>query len=155
MKNTYNKIALFTILSVSMLCFFSCGKEQYLEKRSGPWKITNVDIAYYKNYSNTPDSLVNFSSDTLGYFNFYHGSPSSVYVLINYPSVFLIKDYSARYEVHEENHDILVIKNLVGPKWVERRFTVSSPNSSAQEWTIINDNLSGYAVRETITVEKE
>ena len=155
MKNISYKIALLSIFIGSTLLFFSCGKDYYIEKRSGPWKVTDVEIAYYHNHSNSPDSTKNYSSDTLGYFNFYHGTPSYVYVLINYPSAFLIKDYSARYEVHEENHDILVISKLVGTKWVDRRIAVSNPNSSKQEWTIISDDFSGNAVRETINVEKE
>lgn len=152
MKKSTLHITLFAILS---LLFYSCGKEQYLEKRSGPWKITEVEIAYYSNHSNTADSVINFSADTLGYFNFYHGTPSRVYTVINYPSRFLQKDYSSHYEVHEENHDILVISNLIGSKWVEHRFSVDHPNRTKQKWTIVNDDFAGNAVRETISVHKD
>ena len=155
MKNTLYQIVLLSTLVFMMWFLNSCGKDAYLEKRSGPWKVTKAEIAYYNSYKSEPDSVKTFESDTLGYFNFYHGTPSNVYVLINYPSAFLIKDYDATYEVHEENYDILVISNLVGANWVERRFAVDHPKRKKQQWTIVSDNHAGNAVRETIFVEKE
>ncbi len=154
MKNIFHPI-LFIATIGTLMIFSSCGKENYYEKRSGPWKVEEVEIAYYKSHLNTPDSVVHFKSDTLGYFNFYHGTPSSVYVLINYPSVFLNKDYDAKYEVHEQNFDILVISNLVGSTWVDKRFAIDHPKRKTQEWTIVSDDFNGNAVRETITVHKE
>lgn len=149
------QIFLLTTIGLTILMLSSCGKEQYLEKRAGPWKVTKVEMAFYKNHSSEVDSLVTFESDTLGYFNFYHGSPSSVYILINYPSAFLAKDYNGRYEVHEENQEILAISNLVGSNWVERRFAVDHPKRNKQQWTIVSDNFAGNALRETIFVEKQ
>lgn len=155
MKNTLYQILLFIALVCMMWFLNSCGKESYLEKRAGPWKVNKAEIAYYNSYKSEPDSVKNFESDTLGYFNFYHGSPSNVYVLINYPSAFLVRDFNATYEVHEENYDILVISNLVGASWIERRFAVDHPKRKKQQWTIVSDNHAGSAVRETIFVEKE
>jgi len=155
MENGFIKTFIAIVIASSLFLIFSCGKDQYLEKRSGPWKITNVEIAFYKNFSSSPDSIVTYSSDTIGYFNFYHGSPSNVYVVIRYPSRFLIKDYEATYEVHEQNRSILVISNLVGSNWVERRFAVTDYNKRKQEWTIMSDDFAGNVVRETISVEKE
>jgi hypothetical protein len=155
MKNKFIKTFTAIIICSVFFLLFSCGKDQYLEKRSGPWKITNVEIAFYKNYSSTPDSVVTYSSDTTGYFNFYNGTPANVYVVIRYPSRFLIKDYEATYEVHEQNRSILVISNLVGSNWVDRKFTVTDYNKRKQEWTIMSDDFAGNVVRETISVEKQ
>lgn len=148
-SNYHSYILLFSI--GLMLLLSACGKEYYLEKRMGPWEITKVEIANYSNFSSTPISSTIYSSDTLGSFLFYHGSPKRVSIYIHYPSAFLVQDYTNFYEVQEENSEILVIIN----NSVEKHFTVKNPNSSKQELTIVKENIDGSAIRETITLEKQ
>jgi len=146
-----------TIIILSLLIVVrlsSCGKDYYLEKRTGPYKITNVEIAYYNNHLVIADSSKVYEDDNLGYFNFYHGNPSKIYVVINYPSSILYTDYvNSTYEVHEENYELLTIYN--GSSSNARKFTVSGYNRKKQEWTIIKNDYNGKLVRETITVEKQ
>jgi len=148
-------IALIFAGFIALLMTACNNKDTYLEKRSGPWKITKVEISFYHNFSTSPDSVATFDSDTLGYFNFYHGTPASVYTLINYPSHFLIKDYDATYEVHEYDHEILVISNLVGSNWVDTHFTVTDSNKKKQSWLAVSDDLNGNLIYERIYVEKQ
>ncbi|MDD3876167.1 MAG: hypothetical protein PHT69_06070 [Bacteroidales bacterium] len=154
MKKSFFNSAALTAIFVSLFLMMSCGEDYYLEKRSGPWKITDVEIAYYKNYDATSDSTITYSSDTLGYFNFYHGTPSKAYVLINYSSAFLTKDYGATYEVHDDNKEMLII-SILESTWVDYIFTVKDYNKKKQEWTIVKDLFNGNSVRETISVIKQ
>ena len=156
MENTFKYPALIFSLFVIVLFLSSCGKDNYIEKRSGPWKITKVEQAwYYTGEATSPDSLVTYENDTLGYFNFYHTDFGLLYILIKYPSAMLWKDYDARYEVHPNNHEMLLIQNWQGVNQVDVLFAVNDPNKNKQQLTAIKGWGTGGIFRESIFVEKQ
>jgi len=135
-------------------CLSSCAREEYAEKRSGPWKVTKVEQAFYATSDTTEaDSIVVYESDTLGSFNFYNTHPyGNVYILINYPSCFLGRDFDAEYEVHPNNREILTFfAGYTNDSYIN--FSVKGENNKKQVWTTIGEYKDGL-VRESIWVKK-
>ena len=140
-KQNYFGPLLLSFLVVLILT--SCGSkdsDKYLEKRAGPWKVTKVEQDWYSANSTSPDSVKTYESDTLGYFNFYHSDPKYVYIVINYPSLYLIPDWDAYYELHPNNREILIISNWHGANLYDYVFTVTDPNKNKQKWSITSSD---------------
>ena len=155
MKKSHINISLLAAVALITLIMASCGKENYLEFRSGPWSVEKVEQAWYSTTDTTAaDSVRTFESDTLGYFNFYHSYLyGSLYIVINYPSLFLSPDFEANYEVHPNNKEILTIWQANGSSEAYISFTVQGANFRRQKWTAIRQSGDGV-VRETIWVRK-
>ena len=157
MKNIFVKLFTAIILCFSIFLFSSCGKKTFLEKGSGNWKVASVEIAYYKNFAATPDSVITFSTGDLGIFNFGASQDASfggVSVNISYPSQFLHDGWSSTYTLNQHNSEILVIVQTFAQNTYNTEITVSGNKKNKQEWLIMSDDFVGNVVTETISVEK-
>lgn len=153
MKKYIHKTVYWVVCILSSILLWSCGKDYANEKLAGPYKITKAEIAYYNNFSSTPDSVKTFENDTLGYFNLYNGTPAKIYIVVRYASTIFVTDYTATYYMHEKNNEILVVessKALIS----YAKFTIDKPFKRKQQWSIIRTDYSGTEIMETIYVER-
>lgn len=150
-----NSTILISLPIVIISFLYSCAEDQYDEMRSGPWKVTKVEQAFYTGDNNEPDSIRVYESDTLGYFNFYNSHPyGNVYMFINYPSFFVGNSIETEYEVHPNNPEILTFIYYSINTSNYLNFTVTGANRKRQVWTTIN-RFNDMIVRETIWVKKQ
>lgn len=133
----------------------TCKEEMQYERYSGAWIVQKVEQAWYPDTdSNVPDSVKTFDSDTLGYFNFYHTSLyGTAYILLNFPSLFLVNDFDTDYEIHPSNDEILTFMQIIGINEVYTTYSIKGGKSNRQQWTTFKGYKNGF-VRETIWVKK-